>query len=260
MSVPVKPLTIKTVRTTDQGAAMTRPRSTPPSGEERRLRKRENTRARLVEAAAVVVATKGLADTRIDDVVSEAGFTRGAFYSNYSSLDEVITEAIRMRAARLLARVRAAVEAMEVPTIDTLMEMLDSIGPEAHTLHLIATEQLLHRIRHPEAPVVPGTDRRDFNEQINGIVEACLHRMGRRASVPVEAITDAVCLFFLESLLDQAAGTGAGTDQAQDPRAYLRMIIESVVLGLSHPVAEPEELGPSGSRRGAQHHTEGSSH
>ena len=38
----------------------------------KRPRKRENTRARLVEAAADVIATKGIAATRIDDVVGEA--------------------------------------------------------------------------------------------------------------------------------------------------------------------------------------------
>lgn len=62
----------------------TPPRPPGPSGSgsrsrERVLRKRENTRARLIEAAADVVAAKGIAGTRIDDVVKEAGFTRGAF-------------------------------------------------------------------------------------------------------------------------------------------------------------------------------------
>ena len=68
--------------------------STDPPAAERTLRKRENTRARLIEAAADIVASKGIASTRIDDVVKQAGFTRGAFYSNYSSLQDVLTEAI----------------------------------------------------------------------------------------------------------------------------------------------------------------------
>ena len=45
----------------------------------RPLRKRENTRQRLLDAAVEVFERKGLAGARIDDVVATAGFTRGAF-------------------------------------------------------------------------------------------------------------------------------------------------------------------------------------
>ncbi|WP_216646941.1 TetR/AcrR family transcriptional regulator, partial [Shigella sonnei] len=80
---------------------------------DRSLRKRENTRARLVEAAADIVASKGIAGTRIDDVVKGAGFTRGAFFSIYSSLEEVLTEAIVLRANTLLGTITEAIEATE---------------------------------------------------------------------------------------------------------------------------------------------------
>jgi len=98
------------------------------------------------------VAAKGIAATRIDDVVGEAGFTRGAFYSNYSSLQEVLTEAIVARANALMERVTAAVETMEAPTMESLMEMLDSIRPEARAIHLLTSEYTLYRLRHPDSP------------------------------------------------------------------------------------------------------------
>ena len=55
----------------------------------RALRKRSNTRARLIDAATEVFIAKGISGARIDDIVSRAGFTRGAFYSNYSSIDDM---------------------------------------------------------------------------------------------------------------------------------------------------------------------------
>ena len=57
-------------------------RATRESRSGRGLRKRENTRARLREAAAEVIMAKGMEGARIDDVVRRAGFTRGAFYYN----------------------------------------------------------------------------------------------------------------------------------------------------------------------------------
>lgn len=52
-------------------------------------RSKENTRHRLVHAAIDVFADKGIAGATVDDLTSAAGFTRGAFYSNFSTKDEV---------------------------------------------------------------------------------------------------------------------------------------------------------------------------
>ena len=52
-------------------------------------RSRENTRARLLEAAAQVFAEAGLDGASVEAVCERAGFTRGAFYSNFESKDEL---------------------------------------------------------------------------------------------------------------------------------------------------------------------------
>ncbi|MDI9589364.1 MAG: TetR family transcriptional regulator, partial [Acidobacteriota bacterium] len=52
-------------------------------------RKRSHTRQKLVSAAAQVFADKGVAGATVDDLVKAAGFTRGAFYSNFSTKEEV---------------------------------------------------------------------------------------------------------------------------------------------------------------------------
>ena len=68
------------------------------SSKTRDVRNRVNTRARLLDAAADVFVEKGFSGVKIDDVVKAAGFTRGAFYSNYSSMDEVLKEVLVQRA------------------------------------------------------------------------------------------------------------------------------------------------------------------
>src|ERR1700761_1510965 len=52
-------------------------------------KRRAETRARLIEAAFQVFADKGFGAVRIDDVCKAAGYTRGAFYSQFDSLDEL---------------------------------------------------------------------------------------------------------------------------------------------------------------------------
>ncbi|WP_049621328.1 TetR/AcrR family transcriptional regulator [Frateuria defendens] len=46
---------------------------------------RDLTRQRLLDAAAVLIAKKGFAAASVEDIAAHAGYTRGAFYSNFTS-------------------------------------------------------------------------------------------------------------------------------------------------------------------------------
>jgi AcrR family transcriptional regulator len=51
---------------------------------------RDDTREKLFEAAARVFEEQGIGGASIEDLAAAAGFTRGAFYSNFKSKDELI--------------------------------------------------------------------------------------------------------------------------------------------------------------------------
>ncbi|MBV8159022.1 MAG: TetR family transcriptional regulator, partial [Dyella sp.] len=57
---------------------------------------RDQTRQRLLEAAAVVIAKKGLAATSVEDIAAHAGYTRGAFYSNFTSKNDLFIELLKL--------------------------------------------------------------------------------------------------------------------------------------------------------------------
>ena len=199
------------------------PSSTSPATE-RSLRKRTNTRARLIEAAADVIVSKGIAGARIDDVVKQAGFTRGAFYSNYSSLQDVLTEAIVSRSNALLEKIAQAVDSIEgPPTMTSLMELLEAIRPEARTIYLLKTEHTLHRLHHPGTPQIPETSSAAFTAKLSGTIEKVLTRMGRRPTVLTASLADIVCLLFMDSIAENIDS------------ARLRDLIEAVIIGLSTP-------------------------
>ncbi|MEZ0052993.1 AcrR family transcriptional regulator [Mycobacterium sp. MAA66] len=60
-----------------------------------RVEQREQTRQRLVDAARRVVCRVGFAAAPIDVIAEEAGFSRGAFYSNFESKDDLFLALIR---------------------------------------------------------------------------------------------------------------------------------------------------------------------
>ena len=51
---------------------------------------RDDTREKLFEAAARVFEEQGIGGASIEAIAAAAGFTRGAFYSNFTSKDELI--------------------------------------------------------------------------------------------------------------------------------------------------------------------------
>ena len=81
-------------------------------------RSRENTRARLLEAAAQVFAEVGLDGASVEAVCERAGFTRGAFYSNFESKDE------------LFLMLAASVSEVRVNAVRTRVEELTAAGAE----------------------------------------------------------------------------------------------------------------------------------
>ena len=62
-----------------------------------RAESREHTRRGLLDAAALCIAEKGLAASSVEDIVARAGYTRGAFYSNFRSKHELFVELLRVK-------------------------------------------------------------------------------------------------------------------------------------------------------------------
>lgn len=60
-----------------------------------RAQRREQTRERLLEAARKMFVKKGLAATSVEDIAETAGYTRGAFYSNFHGKPELLLELVR---------------------------------------------------------------------------------------------------------------------------------------------------------------------
>jgi AcrR family transcriptional regulator len=73
-------------------------------------RRRENTRARLMDAAAQVFAEVGLEGASVEAICDRAGFTRGAFYSNFESKDELFLDLASAVAEQRLASVRTRID------------------------------------------------------------------------------------------------------------------------------------------------------
>jgi AcrR family transcriptional regulator len=113
-------------------------------------KRRAETRARLLDAAYRVFADKGFGRTRIEDICTAAGYTRGAFYSQFDSLDELFFSLYDERALLITGQVGDALADVDGP--DTIEGALDRVAATLlldRDWLLIKTDFLMHAARNP---------------------------------------------------------------------------------------------------------------
>lgn len=78
------------------------------SGQLTRREKQQHTRSSLLKAAGKLFCHAGLEGASVDQVAQEAGFTKGAFYANFKSKEELFLVMLDERFARELERIDQA--------------------------------------------------------------------------------------------------------------------------------------------------------
>jgi AcrR family transcriptional regulator len=82
-----------------------------------RKEKQAHTRSCLMKSAAKIFARRGLQQASIDEVTEDAGFTKGAFYANFKSKEELFLAMLDERFAARLKEIDAAVASDETPEV-----------------------------------------------------------------------------------------------------------------------------------------------
>lgn len=159
--------------------------------------RRRETRARLIDAATDVFVEEGLQGASVESICTRAGFTRGAFYSNFSSKEELFLAALTHEHEKRLENLRTRAAELEprLHTLETPLErqtlaayVTDFVAPTEPTLDwfLLETEFVLLATR--DAALAPGFAEflQRFEGAIAAIVEDLVAAAGRRFLIPVD--------------------------------------------------------------------------
>lgn len=162
------------------------PEKTAPT----RSPRREATRRRILAAASEAFAERGFHGTSVEDVCERAGFTRGAFYSNFSSRDELVIALVAQRTTRLGERLTELTTSdHDLSPRDLLHAVLEAWSDqpgERQQWLLLQTELMLHAIRDPEAGAAWRTLIDDSHQQVAAALDAYLSR--RSLSLPITGL------------------------------------------------------------------------
>ena len=152
--------------------------------------RRQATRQRLLDAAAEVFAARGFGRTSVEHVCEAAGFTRGAFYSNFTSLDELFLAMWEQQSEQLRSDLASFVEA-EVPahvaSVRDAVQHVLAVVPVDDAWYRITAEFTAHALRTPGLSRVMAAREDAIQAALMPILDRLLARGGRR-------ITDADAL------------------------------------------------------------------
>ena len=188
-------------------------------------RRRADTRRRLVEAAYDLFVEVGINDARIEDICEHAGFTRGAFYSNFASKEELFLAMYQVqmdaRADRLSTAVQAALAAVgddvpdRVATVGRLVagRFVQALAADV-TWFPVNAEYRAQALRRPELRAPTAAAGARFEEACAAVLRELAQRLDIRLTV--DARVGAVLVISLyEAMLERTLLAGGHVQPAE---------------------------------------------
>lgn len=153
-------------------------------------KRRPKTVARLLDAALDVFAERGFYGASIEDICERAGLTRGAFYSNFSSKEELFFRLFDRHADQVVDYWSAVFE--EVKDRDDPLEALyDHVGQlneQDQRWFIVSTEFSMYAIRNPETANVLAAHDKRLRDQIVLILREAFQATNREPAVDVNLL------------------------------------------------------------------------
>jgi AcrR family transcriptional regulator len=141
---------------------------------------REETRQRLFAAATRVFAEHGVGATTVEQLTSAAGLTRGAFYSNFSTMQELAAAMLDDHLARSWARNRTLAADHPDPA-DLVQALRHDTARRDDPLHqnpLLQIELMLFVTRTAELRPAAAKHVRTMRTLVGDIADAALRARG----------------------------------------------------------------------------------
>ncbi len=162
--------------------------------------RRQKTRARLLDAAFEIFAENGVHASSVEMITEAAGFTRGAFYSNFSTKEELFFALMEHENALRIEQLEVGVAEYLGPFAEHGVDITDEVAGTliAKVLELqsddrrwclMQSEFLLLAMRDPDVARSYVDFQNRFFTRLTTIVVDALESVSRRFVIdPVEAI------------------------------------------------------------------------
>ncbi|HRA51435.1 helix-turn-helix domain-containing protein [Actinotalea sp.] len=202
--------------------------------------RRGRTRDRLLDAAFDVFADQGVHAATIEQITDHAGFTRGAFYSNFSTKEELFfalkdrenelrLTCLAEQVETLRPRLEAAGDPLDEEALgELLLEFL--VGPfDNRKWCLVQSEFTLMALRDPAVSTDFLAHRRRFEASLVPIVNRALDRARLTFVVPARTAVMLLVDAF-EDALRSAILAGSDVGDVEEVRATMAQMVLALTL------------------------------
>ncbi|QRX89716.1 TetR/AcrR family transcriptional regulator [Streptomyces noursei] len=136
---------------------------------------RQQTRDRLVAAAAELFTERGVNGTSVEQIAERAGYTRGAFYGNFEDKNALVAELLHNRTHHEVEEVRALTEDATSPAdaLDRLRAWNRDRAEHLPQWLALRMELVLHALRNDELrPLLAQRELLARNAHATGLEQA----------------------------------------------------------------------------------------
>ncbi|MEU7428055.1 TetR/AcrR family transcriptional regulator [Streptomyces sp. NPDC040750] len=210
-----------------------------PGRETRPPRRRAHTRARLLASAERVIVERGYAQTTIEDLCAAAGYTRGAFYSNFRGKDDLVLALFDRHSADRLEQLERLLDGPGATSAEGVARALLEVDPLERNWILLFLEFRIHAARDPRLTAELDAHDRAVRDALAELLQRCCPAVARGVA-PIGGVA-ATLLAVREGILARTAGEGPGVPEALDAAvATLSAILPALGIAPTPAAAEPE--------------------
>ncbi|MHC5557729.1 TetR/AcrR family transcriptional regulator [Kocuria sp. U4B] len=186
---------------------------TPTAGDPAAKRSRAATRARLLATSAAVFAEKGIEGASVEELCAAAGFSRGAFYSNFASKTDLALAMYEDHVGQLITRLDDQLEtwlAAGEPTATVVGRVVEGMSDFTSdtTWHSVRLELLLAARRSPRVREVVSEQRAALTAAVTEALGRVADHQGLAFTVEAGELAGLLLSAYDGRLNDQLAGTG----------------------------------------------------
>lgn len=173
----------------------------------RQQERTEITRARLIQSAEKIFARDGFEAAKLEEIAADAGYTRGAFYSNFDSKEDLFFSLLEKEISSRISALEREMAKVQEPEakLRTMREFFLAKAIDRRW-SLLALEFKLFAVRHSDVKRRLTAMHRRFVEPRVGFLEEVMKSLGVEMPVPAYAIGVALAslgnALSLEHMLD----------------------------------------------------------
>ena len=156
-----------------------------------RKEQQARTRSKLMSSASKLFSRHGLEQASVDEIAQDAGYTKGAFYSNFKSKEELFLAMLDAKFAEEIERIEAGLRTDEEPQEaarhagEDVMRFMRS-DPEWERLYL---EFVAYAARNDDFRQELLTRCRAMDERLAVVYKAWSDSIGIECPIPIEDAT-----------------------------------------------------------------------